>query len=152
MWKKEICMHSLPRKSVGFTLIEVLIVVAIIGILVAIAVPNYRDYLVKSRNNEAYAGLSEMRVKLEQYFQDNRSYTGACANNTVAPLPSNTKFFDFTCTLTATTYTVTATGKDAATGFTFTLDQANTRKTTSVPSNSGWSTDNTCWRTSKGGC
>jgi type IV pilus assembly protein PilE len=153
--KKEIRMHSLPRNKAGFTLIEVMIVVAIIGALAAIAIPNYQEYVVKARVNEAVAGLSDMRVKMEQYFQDNRQYPGACAANTVAPLPTNTKYFDFSCTFDATNgaiYTVTATGRDAAAGFVYTLDQANTRKTTAVPAGSGWSTSNNCWRTSKGGC
>jgi type IV pilus assembly protein PilE len=151
-------MHSLPRKKAGFTLVEVMIVVAIIGVLAAIAIPNYQEYVVKARVNEAVAGLSDMRVKMEQHFQDNRDYRTACVPNTVAPLPTNTKYFDFSCTFDTAVppnpaiYTITATGKNAATGFVYTLDQANTRKTTAVPSGSEWTTSDLCWKTGKGSC
>ncbi len=67
-------------------------------------------------------------------------------------LPASSKFFTVTCALTATTYTVTATGKAAAgmSGFVYTVDQANNRKTTSVPS--GWSgAGSSCWVTKKSG-
>lgn len=142
------------RKSqLGFTLIEVMIVVAIIGILSAIAIPAYNDYMMRGRIPEATSGLGEMGVKMEQYFLDNRTYVGACAAGTVAPLPPNTNNFDFACpaaNLTATTYSVTATGKRSMTGFTFTINQAGLRATTAVPT--GWSTNAACWITSKSGC
>ena len=95
--------------------------------------PMYNDYVIKSRVNEAVAGLSDLRVKMEQFFQDNRTYTGACVAGTVTELPANTKFFDFACSnLAATTYTITATGKSSMTGFVYTVNQANTRASTRV--------------------
>lgn len=76
--------EPLARKSMrGFTLIEIMIVVAIIGALAAIAIPMYNDYVVKARINEAVGGLSDLRVKMEQFFQDNRTYAGACVAGTV---------------------------------------------------------------------
>ncbi len=141
----------------GFTLIELMIVVAIIGVLLAIAVPNYTDYLIRSRINEAVAGLADLRVKMEQYFQDNRSYVGACARGTVTQLPGvaadndNTKFFNFACSnLAAGTFTITATGKSSMTGFVFAVDQSNARSTT-VTGVSGWSGSTNCWISNKGG-
>ena len=142
----------------GFTLIEIMMVVIIIGILTAIAVPNYSSYLIRSRITQATAGLSEKRVRMEQFFQDNHLYyqaagggnpaisSPACDNDT-----TTSQYFDFSCpTLTATTYTLTATGKSSMTGFTYTVTQANVKATTAVQS--GWGTAPVaCWVTSKGG-
>jgi len=141
------------QRAAGFTLIEVMITVAIIAIIAAVALPNYLDYVTRSRLVEAKTNLSDMRTRLEQYFLDNRSYPGACiAYSASGPagvgniyLPASAKFFPVTCTLAATTYTVTATGL----GFTFTIDQANARATTGVPS--GWTTSATCWVSRKNG-
>ncbi|RFO97563.1 prepilin-type cleavage/methylation domain-containing protein [Rhodoferax lacus] len=137
-------------RQVGFTLIEVMVTVAIIGILSAIAIPAYTDYILRGRITESVANLSDMRVKMEQFFQDNRTYVGACANGTVAPLPTATALFTFTCpTLTASAYTVTATGAGSMSGFVFTIDQSNVRATTGVPT--GWTTSTTCWVVKKDG-
>ena len=58
----------------GFTLIELLVVIAIIGVLVAIAAPSYADYVRRGRIVEAVTRLSDQRVRMEQYFLDNRRY------------------------------------------------------------------------------
>ncbi len=137
------------HRQTGFTLIEVMVVVVIIAILSAIAVPQYTDYVTRSKITEAIAGLSDMRVRMEQYFQDNRTYVGACAANTVAPLPTAVNF-TFACSnLAATTYTVTATGTASMNGFVYDVNQANVRRTTGAPS--GWATSGTCWVTKKDG-
>lgn len=137
------------HRQTGFTLIEVMVVVVIIAILSAIAVPQYSDYVTRSKITEAVAGLSDMRVRMEQYFQDNRTYVGACAANTVAPLPTALNF-TFACpTLTQAAYTVTATGTGSMSGFTYSVNQANVRATSNVPS--GWATSGTCWVTKKDG-
>lgn len=62
-------------KSKGFTLIEVMIVVAIIAILIAIALPNYREYVLRSNRAVAKGALLEVASRQEQYFLNNRSYT-----------------------------------------------------------------------------
>lgn len=137
------------RRTSGFTLLELMIAVAIIGILSAIAVPSYTNYVKRGKIIEATSGLSDLAVKLEQYYQDNRTYVGACATGTIAPLPTDTanSNFDFACpTLTATTYTATATGKSTKSlvGFVYSIDQTNTRRTVTV--GSGWTGNNsTCW-------
>lgn len=135
----------------GFTLIELMVVVAIVGILASIAIPAYTSYVLRGKLTEATTELSTMRVKLEQYFQDNRSYEGACAAGTVAPLPAG-KYFTYTCpTLTASAFTVTATGVGArgTDGFVYTVDQDNTKQTTDAPA--GWGAmPVSCWVTKKG--
>ncbi len=59
----------------GFTLIEIMIVVAIIGILAAVAYPQYQEYQMKSRRSEGRTLLTQIAAKQEQFFQDNRRYT-----------------------------------------------------------------------------
>lgn len=141
----------MKRIQAGFTLIEVMIVVAIVGVLTAIAVPAYGDYVKRGRITEAVSGLSDMRVKMEQFFQDNRTYVGACVAGTVAPLPANTTQFTFSCSsLSASAYTVSATGTSTMAGFTYTVDQSNVRNTTALPT--GWTGTNTnCWVIKKDG-
>jgi len=142
----------------GFTLIEVMITVAIIAIIGSIALPNYIDYVTRTKLVEGKTSLADMRTRLEQYYLDNRSYPGTCIPPAggAAPagqiyLPASQKFFTYTCALGANTYTVTATGIAAqgVGGFVFTVDQTNTRQTTSVPA--GWTTSTTCWVSRKSG-
>ena len=141
------------KSARGFTLVELLVVVAIVGILAAIAVPQYSDYVTRGKLAEATATLSQHRVKMEQFFQDNRTYVGACAAGTIAPLPTG-RYFVYACpTLTPIAFSLTATGIAAqgTADFVFTLDQANSRATTGAPT--GWTTNATCWITNKaGGC
>ena len=141
----------------GFTLIEVMITVAVIAILAAVALPNYIDYITRSKLVEAKTNLSDMRTRMEQYFLDNRTYPGECIPYAAgaAPagkiyLPANIKNFQITCSnLSASTYKVTA--DSGSLGFIFTIDQANTKQTTAVPT--GWQapSPNVCWVSRKNG-
>ena len=133
----------------GFTLIEVMITVAIVAILSGIAIPAYQDYVTRGRFSEATSALASQGVRMEQYFQDNRTYVGACTAGTAAPPMTNTTHYTFTCpTLTATTFTLVATGVE---GFVFTLNQNQARATTAAKT--GWSTNATCWiRQRSGSC
>lgn len=128
----------------GFTLIEVMIVVAIVAILSAVAYPSYVDYIRRGQLPEGMTNLSDFRVKLEQYYQDHRSYGAAggtdCANEAPAPgwsnfAPNGAQFFTYSCSLTSAAdnqgYTLTATGSGGrAVGHVYTLDQNNTKRTT----------------------
>ena len=135
----------------GFTLIELLVTVAIVAVLASIALPAYRDYVTRGRLAEAYANLASQRVKMEQFYQDTRTYTGACTANTVAPPLANTTNFNYACAINNQTYTITATGQATGglTNFVFTIDEANNRRTTGVPS--GWTSNNNCWIRNKDG-
>jgi type IV pilus assembly protein PilE len=138
------------QKQRGFTLLELMIAVVIVGILTAIAVPQYGAYMTQGKIPEATSTLSTLRVKLEQYYQDNRTYVGACATGTSAPIPV-TPNFTYSCpTLTSTAFIARATGTGSMTGFTFEVDQSGSQTTTALPS--GWGTAPlSCWITKKGG-
>jgi type IV pilus assembly protein PilA len=58
----------------GFTLIELMIVIAIIGILAAIAIPQFASYRRKSYNSAAISDLKNMKTSLEAYYADNQFY------------------------------------------------------------------------------
>jgi len=138
------------RRHHGFTLIEVMIVVGIIGILSAIAIPSYSQYVMRARITEGVGALSAMRLKMEQHFQDNRSYATACTNGTISQLPTGIPYFTLGCSgLSGSAYTVTATGSGPMLGFVYTIDQTNARATTGVPS--GWTSNATCWVLKKDG-
>ncbi len=135
--------------QMGFTLIEVMIVVAIIAILSAIALPNYQEYVKRGQIVDGLVPLADMGGKLEQYFQDNRTYENACGVGGLAPAPAETIRFKYKCTLGKTTYTVTAEGQGSMSGFAFTLNQQGQRATTSTPA--GWTAGSNCWSARKDG-
>jgi type IV pilus assembly protein PilE len=144
---------SLRAELRGFTLIEVMIVVAIVAILSAVALPAYTDYLTRGRIPQATSALSSAQVKMEQWFQDQRSYldaTGKVCGGVPASDTTTSTYFTVTCAATSSTaYTMTATGTGAMAGFTYTVDQSGVKKTTAVPS--GWTSSNTCWVINKSG-
>lgn len=140
--------------SKGFTLIELMIVVAIVAILATIAYPNYTSYIRRGKIIDAIATLSQYRVQQEQFFQDNRHYGtgGACG----APLPTS-DYFTYACTSAgtpSTTFTATASSRAGGVSATanshvYTLNQANTRTTTAFPGHSGTAN---CWLIRGGEC
>jgi type IV pilus assembly protein PilE len=151
----------MPNRQRGFTLIEVMIVVVILAILAAMAVPAYNDYVTRGRLIEATAGLGDARNKMEQYFQDNRSYPTACQIYPTAPGATEVQLqalqrFTLSCSLLgANTYMVTAAGTGPMAGFTYTIDQNNVRTSafSGTGNSAGWTAaaPNTCWVIRKGG-
>ena len=141
-------MHKLSiGKQLGFTLIELMIVVAIVGILAAVALPAYSDYVTRGKIPEATAALAAKRIQAEQFFQDNRTFVDAPA---CAADSTTSKYFTFSCTVaSATAYTIQAAGSGSMAGFTYTITQSNVKATTAAPT--GWGTSTTCWITKKGG-
>ena len=104
------------RKERGFTLIEIMIVVAIIGILVAIAFPSYQTHLRKGRRAEAQSFMLEAANRQQQYLMDARAYALGSAFLTtlsLTPATSVTNFYALTVTPAAATtppsFTIVAT-------------------------------------------
>jgi type IV pilus assembly protein PilE len=141
----------------GFTLIELMITVAIVAILAAIAIPNYRDYVVRSQFTEAKTGLADLRVRMEQFYQDNRVFPSACVSGTPSAgqiQASAGDHFAFDCGSPSTSgYTITATGSGPMAGFVFAVSQANQKSTavTGAAAASGWTGNANCWISRKGG-
>ncbi|SDS26103.1 MULTISPECIES: type IV pilin protein [Pseudomonas] len=93
------------RTNRGFTLIEIMIVIAIIGIVITIAAPSYTEYMKKGRRAEVVSLLSEQAQILERFYTRNNVYTG------VTGLSAGNDFYTLTPTITDQTFVLTATRK-----------------------------------------
>ena len=141
----------------GFTLIELMIVVAILAILASIALPSYNDYIRRGQMQEAFVHLADYRVKLEQYFQDTKNYgavagtvcaTGSAYSNWNTFVPGGVKHFDFGCATSNTgqSFVVTATGRAGGLtdGYVYTINELGTKVTTIFK---GATVNLPCWAT-----
>ena len=98
----------------GFTLIELMIVVAIIGILAAIAIPNFLNYQCKSKQSEAKQSLGTLAKNEEAYFAEHDTYTTS-TGNLGFELKGKTPKYVYTISVTAATTTAPMKWKALAT-------------------------------------
>jgi len=149
----------MATKQSGFTLLELMIAMAVIGILLAFALPSYQSYVQRGKLSEATATLADLRVKMEQYYQDNRNYGTAGGSCGVAmPTAPAAKYFTYTCALGTDagdtagdqSYRLTATGNasEGMSGYAFNIDQSNNKQTTAFIGASGLPAS--CWLMRKG--
>lgn len=132
------------KKFRGFTLIELMIAVAVIAILATIALPAYQDSIRKSKRSDGKAGLVDAASRLEQYYLDNKTYTvqmtnlGYSADASVATTDSHYKMSvsNSPCANISSCYTVTAIPQG---------DQASDSCGTLTINSMGTKTPSGCW-------
>jgi len=147
------------RRAAGFTLIEVMVAVAIVAMLAAVAIPSYQSYVRRGQLSEAFTTLADMRVKMEQYYQDNKFYGQSATNAACATLsgygafPVTTKYFSVKCDAggaPSQTYMLTAEGTAGLTsGYDYTLNQAGTKGTAKFANATSTAA---CWLTKPNSC
>jgi prepilin-type N-terminal cleavage/methylation domain-containing protein len=143
------------RRPAGFTLIELMITVAIVAILATIAYPNYRNYVLRGQIVNATNGLSALQANMERYYQDNRRYDnvgGFVSPCNATPSTLLVGPFQLSCSAMgaapAQTYTLQAVGSGTTNGFTYTVDQTNAKATVISGVSGSWNTPvsgTTCW-------
>lgn len=133
----------MAQKSSGFTLIELMIVVAIIGILAAIAYPSYQEQIRSSRRADGQGALLTAAQAMERYFTENGTYVGATAGVTFpaqAPFDGTTKYYTLSLTAQdATSFTLQAAPTGAQVG-----DRCGNMTVTNTGARSAAEAD--CWR------
>ncbi len=138
-----------PLRGNGFTLVEAMIVVVIIGILASIAYPSYLEHIRKARRADAQASLMELAQFMERYYTSSGRYLDANGDPPTLPFvespkDGSTKYYDLSLNgAQASTYTLVAAPKGAMTG-----DDCGSMAIshTGAKSSTGALPTDSCWR------
>jgi len=128
------CSHR--NNARGFSLIELMIVVAIAGILAGVAIPAYSDYVRRGNVTDMVSAMSDAKLRVEQRYADNRSYAGAlCGTGTTFVVITTATNYEIRCLSSDTasqTYTITGVGNvgSSISGFVYTVNEAGTKAST----------------------
>lgn len=139
-------MKKLKPKVRGFTLIELVVTIAIVAILATIAIPTYTAHVAKGRRMDGKSALLNMGNAMERYYSQNNTYVGATVANLGLTNPTPSGFYTLSIpTATATTYSLQAApnapqATDDASCGTLTLNQLGQKGIT------GSSTVTNCWQ------
>lgn len=123
----------------GFTLVEVMITIVILGIISVIALPSYSEQVKKTRRTNAQSDLVELTAYMERYYGENFTYEAATLPFTESPKEGSTKYYDLAINASnETNFTLSATPKGS---------QANDRCGNMTVNDTGTHTaqDNNCW-------
>ncbi len=132
------------NKARGFSLIELLIAVVIIGILAAIAIPAYMDHIARGRIAQGVEALSEAKVRMEQVYNSRRTYKpdGECPN--LKPYFDGIPFgYDLVCEDQKFSIVITGDTDKGTAGYSYSINESG-EKTSTTPTASG-----KCWLMSK---
>lgn len=136
------------KRQTGFTLIELMIVVVIAGVLAAIAVPAYTDYILRGKIAEGTEALAEAKVRMEQVYSSNRTYQPAGSCPDLSALFSSTSFTAAFTVCSDTTFTIKASGSASkgTAGYWYSIDQTGAKQ--SLTPSVGGAVN--CWLKGKG--
>lgn len=121
------------QKQSGFTILEIMFAVAIIGILAAIAIPQYRSTVIRGKQGAAKAVLLDVAQKQTQFLVDNRTgYAGSLSALGITPEAGTASLYNFTISINSPppTFTAKAVPENSSAGTTwFSIDQSGLKQT-----------------------